>query len=325
MDKIDALKMIRDGVDALIKLESQENTTAEVPVASAPQEKVEAPKVAGKKEDSVDIESMDYRQLKAYAAKLGVKAIGTKAQLIAKIRELESNTTDEPQEEVETQKVEEAPAKDEPKESELMQSVRKAIKEQGLTDDDLRSTLEELDISTKGGHDELVSKIADAVAAGDISLDDDEDSEDDGLDGAVEEESEDPEIEEDASEGEEDNEESSEEEVEDTPERKAAVEKFEKETRQQFKDGELSVEDMKEFLKDFGATTPKKMSDKDVLDLYINSASLLIDDDGNTVEDDAYILHGEAYCCGHALDLDENGKATCPFCGKEHEFEIEED
>lgn len=322
MDKIDALKMIRDGVDALIKLETQENTTAEVPVASAPQEKVEAPKVAEKKEDSVDIESMDYRQLKAYAAKLGVKAIGTKAQLIAKIRELESKTTDEPQEEVETQEVEEAPAKDEPKESELMQSVRKAIKEQGLTDDDLRSALEDLDISTKGGHDELVSKIADAVAAGDISLDDDEDSEDDGLDGAVEEESEDPEIEEDASEGAEDDEE---EEVEETPERKSAVEKFEKETRQQFKDGELSVEDMKEFLKDFGATTPKKMSDKDVLDLYINSASLLIDDDGNTVEDDAYILHGDAYCCGHALDLDENGKATCPFCGKEHEFEIEED
>ena len=322
MDKIDALKMIRDGVDALIKLETQENTTAEVPVASAPQEKVEAPKVAEKKEDSVDIESMDYRQLKAYAAKLGIKAIGTKAQLIAKIRELESKTADEPQEEVETQEVEEAPAKDEPKESELMQSVRKAIKEQGLTDDDLRSTLEELDISTKGGHDELVSKIADAVAAGDISLYDDEDSEDDGLDGAVEEESDDDEVEEDASEGAEDDEE---EEVEETPERKAAVEKFEKETRQQFKDGELSVEDMKEFLKDFGATTPKKMSDKDVLDLYINSASLLIDDDGNTVEDDAYILHGEAYCCGHALDLDENGKATCPFCGKEHEFEIEED
>lgn len=324
MDKIDALKMIRDGVDALIKLETQENTTAEVkaPATPAPQEKAEAPKVAEKKEDSVDIESMDYHQLKAYAAKLGVKAIGTKSQLIAKIRELEVQTADEPQEEVETQEVEEAPAKDEPKESELMQSVRKAIKEQGLTDDDLRSVLEDIDVSTKGGHEELVSKIADAVAAGDISLDDDEDSEDDGLDGAVEEESDDAEVEEDASEVAEDDEE---EEVEETPERKAAVEKFEKETRQQFKDGELSVEDMKEFLKDFGATTPKKMSDKDVLDLYINSASLLIDDDGNTVEDDAYILHGEAYCCGHALDLDENGKATCPFCGKEHEFEIEED
>lgn len=322
MDKIDALKMIRDGVDALIKLESQESPVVEAPVEkSAPQEKSEAPKVADKK-DSVDIEGMDYRQLKAYAAKLGIKAIGTKSQLIAKIRELESKKDDEPKEEVETQEVS-APEEDEPKESELMKEVRKAIKEQGLTDDDLRSVLEDIDVSTKGGHDELVSKIADAVAAGDISLDDDdEESEDDGMDGAVEEESSDEEVEEDASAPED---ESEEEEVEDTPERKAAVEKFEKETRQQFKDGELSVEDMKEFLKDFGATTPKKMSDSDVLDLYINSASLLIDDDGNTVEDDAYILHGEAYCCGHALDLDENGKATCPFCGKEHEFEIEED
>lgn len=355
MNKLDALKAIAEGINALIEIEvgnaipvseepKQEDEPKKSKVTSLAEKKVEK-KVEEKEEatEEVDVDSMDYRQLKSYASEIGVKAKGTKGQLLKAVKDFLANGDEEVSEEEEKpargvasmkakkaeedEKEVESEEEDDDSEDEntTIKEVESAIKEQELTDDDLRDILKDLGLSTKGGHEVLVSKLADAVDAGELSLDDDEeeDSEDDGLDGAVEEESEDPEIEEDASKGaeESDNEENNEE-NEITAERKQAVDDFTAETTEAFENEELSVEDMRDFIKDFGEKISKKASDEEVLAKYIECASMLIDDEGNTVEEGAYMLNGVPFCCGHALEISEDGTSgKCSICGEEYEFE----
>ena len=160
-----------------------------------------------------------------------------------------------------------------------------------------------------------MSKLTDAVDAGELSLDDDEVE-----DEAEETESEEEDVTDDKN-AEEDAEESNEE-TEITTERKQAIDDFTAETTEAFENEEISVEDMREFIKDFGEKISKKASDEEVLAKYIECASMLIDDDGNTVEEGAYMLNGVPFCCGHALEIseDETG-GKCLICGEEYEFE----
>ena len=49
---------------------------------------------------------------------------------------------------------------------------------------------------------------------------------------------------------------------------------------------------------------------------------MLIDDEGNTVEEGAYMLNGVPFCCGHALEISEDETSgKCSICGEEYEFE----
>lgn len=349
MNKLDALKSIAEGINALIDLEignaipvseepKQEDEQKESKVASLAEKKAEK-KVKEKKEE-VDVDSMDYRQLKSYAAEIGVKAKGTKGQLLKAVKDFLANGGEDAEEEVE-EKPAKKPARGvasmkakkkakEEKESEEDDSeseeedtaivrntekeVERAIEEQELTDDDLRDILKDLGLSTKGGHEVLVSKLADAVDAGELSLDDDEVEEetDEAEDEAEETESEKEDVED----------EEDDEETEITAERKQAVDDFTAETTEAFENEELSVEDMRDFIKDFGEKISKKASDKEVLAKYIECASMLIDDEGNTVEEGAYMLNGVPFCCGHALEISEDETSgKCSICGEEYEFE----
>lgn len=348
MNKLDALKSIAKGINALIDLEignaipvseepNQEDEPKKSKVASLAEKKAEK-KVEEKKEE-VDVDSMDYRQLKSYAAEIGVKAKGTKGQLLKAVKDFLANGGEDAEEEVEekpdkkpargvasmkakkkTEEVEEEEESEEDdseEENTTIKEVERAIKEQELTDDDLRDILKDLGLSTKGGHEVLVSKLADAVDAGELSLDDDDEVEEE-TDEAEETESEkeDVEDEEEEESGEED------EEAEITAERKQAVDDFTAETTEAFGNEELSVEDMRDFIKDFGEKISKKASDEEVLAKYIECASMLIDDEGNTVEEGAYMLNGVPFCCGHALEISEDETSgKCSICGEEYEFE----
>lgn len=347
MNKLDALKSIAEGINALIDLEignaipvseepKQEDEQKKSKVASLAEKKAEK-KVKEKKEE-VDVDSMDYRQLKSYAAEIGVKAKGTKGQLLKAVKDFLANGGEDAEEEVEEKpakkpargvasmkakrKVEEEEESEEDdseseEENTTIKEVERAIKEQELTDDDLRDILKDLGLSTKGGHEVLVSKLADAVDAGELSLDDDDEVEegtDEAKDEAEETESEKEDVEDDA---EEDDEETG-----ITAERKQAVDDFTAETTEAFENEELSVEDMRDFIKDFGEKISKKASDKEVLAKYIECASMLIDDEGNTVEEGAYMLNGVPFCCGHALEISEDETSgKCSICGEEYEFE----
>ena len=355
MNKLDALKAIAEGINALIDLEignavpvseepKQEDEPKKFKVASLTEKKAEK-KVEEKKEE-VDVDSMDYRQLKSYASKIGVKAKGTKGQLLKAVKDFLANggeevaeeeeaeekpakkpargvvsmkakkaEEEEESEEVESEEVESEEENDSEDDNTTIKEVESAIKEQELTDDDLRDILKDLGLSTKGGHEVLVSKLADAVDAGELSLDDDE----------VEDEAEETESEEEdvtADENAEEDAEESDEETEITAERKQAIDKFNAETTEAFENEEISVEDMRDFIKDFGEKVSKKDSDKEVLAKYIECASMLIDDEGNTVEEGAYMLNGVPFCCGHALEISEDETSgKCSICGEEYEFE----
>lgn len=352
MNKLDALKSIAEGINALIDLEignaipvseepKQEDEPKKSKVASLAEKKAEK-KVKEKKEE-VDVDSMDYRQLKSYASEIGVKAKGTKGQLLKAVKDFLANGGEDVGEEVE-EKSAKKPARgvasmkakkkaEEGEESEENDSeeedtaivhntekeVERAIEEQELTDDDLRDILKDLGLSTKGGHEVLVSKLADAVDTGELSLDDDEVEEetDEAEDEAEETESEKEDVEDEEEDAEEDDEE-----AEITAERKQAVDDFTAETTEAFENEELSVEDMRDFIKDFGEKISKKASDKEVLAKYIECASMLIDDEGNTVEEGAYMLNGVPFCCGHALEISEDETSgKCSICGEEYEFE----
>ena len=347
MNKLDALKAIAEGINALIDLEignaipvSEESKQEEKPkkskVTSLAEKKAEK-KVEEKEEvaEEVDVDSMDYRQLKAYASEIGVKAKGTKGQLLKAVKDFLANGGEEAEEEVEeksakkpargvasmkakkkTEEVEEEEEEDDSEEENTtVKEVECAIEEQELTDDDLRDILKDLGLSTKGGHEVLVSKLADAVDAGELSLDDDEVEEET-------DEAEDVAEEEDVADEEDEDAEEDDEEAEITAERKQAIDDFTAETTEAFENEELSVEDMRDFIKDFGEKISKKASDEEVLAKYIECASMLIDDEGNTVEEGAYMLNGVPFCCGHALEISEDGMSgKCSICNEEYEFE----
>ena len=328
MNKLDALKAIAEGINALIDLEignaipvSEDSKQEEKPKKSKVTSLAEkrAEKEIEEKEEAVeevDIDSMDYRQLKAYASEIGVKAKGTKGQLLKAVKDFLANGGEEAEEEA-TEEVEvESEEEDDDSEEEntTIKEVERAIEEQELTDDDLRDILKDLGLSTKGGHEVLMSKLADAVDAGELSLDDDE----------VEDEAEDEAEEEDVTDDEnaEEDAEESDEETEITAERKQAIDDFTAETTEAFENEEISVEDMRDFIKDFGEKISKKASDEEVLAKYIECASMLIDDEGNTVEEGAYMLNGVPFCCGHALEISEDETSgKCSICGEEYEFE----
>ena len=330
MNKLDALKAIAEGINALIDLEignaipvSEDSKQEEKPKKSKVTSLAEkrAEKEIEEKEEAVeevDVDSMDYRQLKAYASEIGVKAKGTKGQLLKAVKDFLANGGEEATEEAEeAEKEVESEEEDDDSEEEntTIKEVERAIEEQELTDDDLRDILKDLGLSTKGGHEVLVSKLADAVDAGELSLDDDEVE-----DEAEETESEEEDVTDDEN-AEEDAEESNEE-TEITTERKQAIDDFTAETTEAFENEEISVEDMRDFIKDFGEKISKKASDEEVLAKYIECASMLIDDEGNTVEEGAYMLNGVPFCCGHALGISEDETSgKCSICGEEYEFE----
>ena len=325
MNKIEALKMICTGVEALIAIEE-----GSAPIVSAPapsEKKADVPAVEKEEVPAVEtvpteevasyapmseetLKGMGYADLKALAKNVGVSAKGTKSQLLKVLIEYFKNMDEETPAEAPPQ--EEVPAEVETDEEategeDTRAVVLRMIEENEMSDDDIREVLKDAGLSDKGKHEALIDKLVSAIDDGIIQLEDEEDDEPAPA-----------EVEAEAEEEEESNEPAI------TPERAKGIEKLMEEVDEQFKDGSLTASDIREFLDQFGdVTIPKKASADKLLELYKENVSMLVDDEGNVCEEGAYFINNVPYCCGRPLNVADDNTATCSVCGETYEFEEE--
>ena len=328
MNKIEALKMICTGVEALIAIEE-----GSAPIVSAPapsENKADVPAVEKEEVPAVEtvpteevasyvpmseetLKGMGYADLKALAKNVGVSAKGTKSQLLKVLIEYFKNMDEEtpveapPQEEVPQEETPADEAGEEVADGEDTRAVvLRMIEENEMSDDDIREVLRDAGLSDKGKHEALIDKLVSAIDDGIIQLEDEEDDEPAPAEAEVEaeeEESDEPAI---------------------TPERAKGIEKLMGEVDEQFKDGSLTASDIREFLDQFGdITVPKKVSADKLLELYKEDVSMLVDDEGNVCEEGAYFINNVPYCCGRPLNVADDNTATCAICGETYEFEEE--
>lgn len=291
-----------------------------------------------------ELDSLSYNNLKKVAKDLGISATGAREELTEKI--LNADTT-APAEEDSVKEETPAPAskskkspkpkalgkkptsvvEPEPEEEEedeeedpIVAKVNEAVED--MSNEEIADLLTEVGVKAKGKRQALIAAVIKAVEEGKIDLDDeDEEDESDESDEDVSDE--------ETAEVETDDDSDEEYDVNDpenpdmTEERKEALNAFDTETRDDFKNGELTRKDMIAWLNDFHGTkdTMKKKSDKDILDEYITCSMLFINDEGEIPEEEgAYNVNGVPYCCGRELSYNEdNNTYICEVCGAEYE------
>lgn len=301
-----------------------EETTEKAVEAEASEEEAEKESDAEESSEEEDLESLSYNELKKRAKEAGVSATGNRKELIEKIRnaggEESEPEAEEPQEEKKpvankksAKKVEEPEDEEDAEETEdeeeptTQELVEKAVAD--MSDDELREVLEDVELSTKGKRTALISRIVTAVDEGVITLDaDDGDESEDESDS----DSEDGDITSDM-----------------TPERKEAYETLCEETEESFNAGEITRDDLIGFLAEFNEITAKKAKtqykdteDAELLAEYLKTMALFVSDEGEVIEEGAYTINEEAYCCGHILTYDEKSETyKCEICGEEYDAE----
>lgn len=338
---IEALRLIAQGFEKLAEsFEQSEETAPEVaekPKKTAPKKEV-APKTESVEETTddegevteEDLNSMSYNELKKLAKQLGVPAKGGRNELVKAILNVsEEETEDEEEEDVDTE--EESEAEDEDtsdgdddsddeedeedsdddsdEEDDIATKVEALVED--MEDDEIRELLESVDIPTKGKRQALIDKLIHAVEDGLLDLDDDDDE--------SEEEADDESDDDDTSE-----EESADVTATMTKKRKKAYDEYCEETAEAFESGDIEREDIVSFINEFNGTNDKmkKVSDEDLLAKYLELSALLFDDDGNLVEEGAYYINDEPYCCGKPLTYDKKHKCyTCEVCGSSYDAE----
>lgn len=259
----------------------------------------------------VDLGSMKLKELREYAEELGINSKGKRAELEERIQEFlnsEESEEEDLDEEVEddVEEFEESDESDEDEDSEDEEGSEDdekyaQVKEyvENASDEEIKETLKELGLSTKGKREALIEKLYQAVKDGLFEFaEDDEDVED------VEEESE--ELLDDM-----------------TPERAEGVEELQEKVYADFESGDLTRKDMTTYLKQVGVAVTKKVDDEDVLEMYLNKLALLVDDGGEFHEEgeDPYTVNGVPYCCGAKLEVLEDGGYKCNVCGAEYDDE----
>ena len=281
------------------------------------------------------LNEMSYNDLKKLAKDYGISAAGNRKELVKKLLSLAETEEEQTEEaDVETEEdekptkksarksakakkpVEEEPDDEEEEESDdesddeedednsVAEQVNEAVAD--MSDDELRDILESVKLSTKGKRQALIAKIVTAVEEGLISLDDEETEEAD-----EEEEAEESEESADITEGM-------------TKKRKKAFEELCDETNEQFENDEITRDDLIDFINEFNGTKDKmkKVSDEDLITKYLELSAMMIDDDGAIVEEGAYYINEEPYCCGHPLTYDKKKKCyKCEHCGEEYDAE----
>lgn len=348
---IRGLKQFSEGLDIIMsELESLEKETMEdTEVSESATEstttskaskstKVSDKTVKEKAETTSDLteeelKGMTYNDLKKLAKEMGISAVGNRKELMSKLLNGEFTEEVEDDDEVEetvapkktskpvTKKKPEPPVDEEDEEEEELeeeeeeidpveQQVLEAVED--MEDEEIKELLEDSGISSKGKRQAMIAKLVKAVKDGKIDFDTNDNSEDEDTDS---EESEEDSDDEDS--------------VEDitatmTKKRKKAYLEFVKETEESFGDGEISREDLIEFINDFNNTKDKmkSVSDEELIGAYCTISANLIDDDGEIVEEGAYVINDEPYCCGKPLKFDEDeNKFICEVCGEEYEGE----
>lgn len=264
----------------------------------------------------VDLGSMKLKELREYAEELGINSKGKRAELEERIQEFlnseepEEEDLDEEVEDDDVEEFEESDESDEDEDSEEDESEEDEkyaqVKEyvENASDEEIKDTLKELGLSTKGKREALIEKLYQAVKDGLFEFaEDDEDAE--------------------GTEDVEDVEESEELLDDMTPERAEGVEELQEKVYADFESGDLTRKDMTTYLKQVGVAVTEKVDDEDVLEMYINKLALLVDDEGEFHEEgeDPYTINGVPYCCGAKLEVLEDGGYKCNVCGAEYDDE----
>lgn len=318
-------------VEALSEVEPKNWTTNDIheeePHNEAPSvEPEEEVTVEEPETEEVDLGSMKLKELREYAEELGLNSKGKRAEVEDRIREFLANQEDsededlgeEPEEETETEDEEsEEPeieenedseededseeAEDDEVEDETYAKVMQYVNE--ASDDELRETLEELGLSSKGKREALVEKIYQAVKDGLFEFEEDEEPSEDV-------------------EPEEETDEETDEDLGITEERAKAIEAMEEQVQEEFEEGKITRKEMVAYLKQVGIAVTKKVEDEAVVEMYTEKLALLIDDEGEFHDEggDPYNINEVPYCCGAPLEEIEGGY-RCNVCGTEYEAE----
>jgi hypothetical protein len=356
----EGLFKIREGIDLIINAMNEKDTADVTPVETknvnknetktadvpkAPKKSAPAPEEPMAHFDKEDLDSMAYNDLKKLARDLGVSGAGSRDKIIDRILSIDLNANEDGEVSVREEAKEEAPKKskvakkigkksepveedEEPEEEEvdpLYAQVIEATKEMSV--EELADTLSDVGISPKGKRQALIDKIYKAVQDGTLSLDDEEEDEDEEPTDEVEEESTET-VEDNSDLEDEDGDEDDD--VNDpanmTTKRKKACEEYEDSITNGFKNGELSVQELKDFCTEFygeeNAEVIDDLEDEELLEYYIDAVKRMINDDGELIEDGAYEVNGEYFCCGRPLQYAEDtNKYICEICGEEYEAE----
>lgn len=257
-----------------------------------------------------DLGSMKLKELREYAEELGLNSKGKRAEVEARIQEFLDNQEEseedlgEDTEEPETEETEDSEEKAEEDSDEVEDETYAKVMEyvNEASDDELRETLEDLGLSSKGKREALIEKIYQAVKDGlfDFEEEDEEPSEEVEPEEEVE----------------------SEEETDMTEERANAIDAMEDQVHEEFEEGKITRKEMVAYLKQVGIAVTKKVTDDDVIDMYTEKLALLIDDEGNFHDEgeDPYTINDVPYCCGAPLEETKDGY-KCNVCGTEYEAE----
>lgn len=355
---IEALKML---VDALEEsgVHSENVEAKEEPKAEPKEEpkKAEKKSVANAEFNGEDLQQMKYADLKKLASDLGVSAKGKRDEIIARILAEEIEVSVEENEpETEESNVVYFPKKKE--EVDYLALAKEAT--DGMSLDEIREVLEDLELDSEGKKKDLIDRIAKAMEEGIIEIEDEDDEEvgDDDTD-EVDEEEDEEESEDDDEEDEDDEDDSDDEDDEDedddeddeeidensyfeefddgandpedvdSEERAKAMVKLQKEIIADYENEALQDKDIDEFLKK--ALTEDEyedLEDADEMDkfmAYCEFMKRMIDDDGERIpmgEPYEITVDGDVYdyCCGHELEETDEGY-VCEVCGATYEAE----
>ena len=292
-----------------------------------------------------ELSEMSYNDLKKLAASLNIKAVGSRKALVDAVMSAigvsDDDTADEPDEDepvsetaddaepedddddsAETDDDKDGDTSDDEEDDEptTEQLVLEATED--MTDDELRDLLESVDVSGKGKRQSLIAKLVTAVEKGLISLSDEEDDEepDDEDTADADDTADEPETDEKSSEP-----------FGDvtagmSKKRRAAFDDLCDTTQDSFNNGEITRDDLTEFLMQFDEDNNKKslnkLSDEDLIVKYLSACAMLVSDDGEVVEEGAYTIDDVPYCCGRPLNYNKKtGNYKCSCCGAEYEAE----
>ena len=279
------------------------------------------------------LDGMTYNNIKKLAKEMGISAVGNREDITARILGENSSTP------VAESPVEEAPAKktkktetkkaepevvevDEKDNDPLYAKVVESVAD--MSNEEIADVLADIGVSAKGKREALIEKVVQAVRDGLLDFDDEETEEE------VEETPAPTKKTKEAPapvESEDDDEEDLTNDINNpdmTEARRKAILAQDSSIRKQFKNGDVTRDNLVEFLQSFYDTDEDMddMSDDDLLDTYIDAVCRLVDDEGDLVEEGAYTLNGEPACCGRVLVYSEDTNVfVCEHCGEEYEAE----
>lgn len=315
-----ALNGIKDNIDIILSAIS--TTGSVVPIAEVESKPSIVEETAEAVYTPEKLSSIGYNDLKKLAKKLGISASGSRDEITARILGSSAETETEEEELEELEEVEEveddvleSEAEEEEDEEEdiIERQVNEAVAD--MTNEEILDFLTDVGIRAKGKRQALIATVVKAVRDGRIELDDSDESDESGEE----------EVEEGIPVTSNDDAEYDPNDL-DNPEmtdaRRQAIEDNDNEVRDAIKHKDISREDIVEWLNDFLDTDVSEKSNSEVVDMYIYYTNLLIDDEGNLIEEGAYLVNNIPYCCGTPLKyLEEDNVYICEKCGTEYEAE----